>query len=396
MIGMKKYVFFTFAVSGIGGTQIYVRNKLRFLKKQGWEVVVITVEPKGDIYIKDLEPFHDFSFPEFNKNPFLFTKKKRAQLIDKIKYWIGPYDKIIIESNFPGANVWGELVAKELHAKHFVFLIIEDYSLSDKRYMNFYNFKFERRELAANTLYALSKLFEGFRSISDKEKYHLHAICSNSIEVCESEHEAFIIDADYHIGSVGRLNKPFVHTMVHDVCSFVEKYPNKTFQLVLFGYSPNTADIEKIQAAVNDVPNLSAYITGPIFPIPAQILNKMDVFVSSSGAASSTANLGYVTIAIDGNDFMPTGILRHTTTYSLHRDPLAPRHSTEELLQQVLMDQKFHRLPPINPVGAPNFMETFKTHMEFINSSSNEPVYYNMNRLRPKWLRLLIYRILHR
>ena len=393
---MKKYVFFTFAVSGIGGTQIYVRNKLLFLQKHGWDVTVISTEPVEDICVKELRSFADYAVPELAKNPFLFSRKERARIIQKIASWIGEANEIVIESNFTAVNVWGELVAKELSAKHFAYLIVEDYSLSDLRYMKFYDFKYERGELAGNTPHALPQLFEGYRTIPKDKAGELTAVCYNVIEECDSEHDAFITDADYHIGSIGRVNKPFVAPMIADVCAFAEKHPEKTIQIVLFGGSPDADDLTNVYTAVQGTPNVSVYVTGPIFPVPKHLLDKMDVFISSAGAARTSADAGYITITIDANDFEPIGILGYTTNDNVHRNPDIPHESTQALLERILIEQEFSDCHPTITLSSPDFMEMFKDHMEYLARSNKEKQYYNINKLRPKWISLLLHRWLRR
>ena len=277
---MKKYVILTFAVAGIGGTQIYVRNKILFLRSLGWDVTVICTETGDDVVVKELIPYKGHSMPELIKNPFLFSKTQRNEIFGRMRSWIGDgYDETVIETNIMPATTWGEMLAEQIGAKHFIFLIQEDYSLSDIRYMKFFDFKYQRGELAANTKYALKQLFDGYREIPDSQCGELLAVCYNVVEECESEHDLGIAQADYHIGSIGRLNKPFVLPMVKDVVTFARSHTDKTMQLVFFGGSPVQNDYDDIYAAATGASNLSVYITGPIFPVPRHLLKKMDVFV---------------------------------------------------------------------------------------------------------------------
>ncbi len=392
---MKKYVFLTFAVSGVGGTQIYVRNKLLFLQQQGWEVIVISTEPVGEICVKELLPFADYGVPELMKNPFLFTRKQRKALVDTIISWIGVGDEVVIESNFTPVNVWGELIAKEISAKHFAFLIVEDYSLSDLRYMKFYDFKYQRGELAGNTAYALPQLFEGYRTLPPDKTGELTAICYNTVEECESEHDAYINQAEYHIGSIGRVNKPFVPPMVTEVCDFAINHPDNTFQLVFFGGSPDKAEIQYIYDAVASIPNLEVYVTGAIFPVPKHLLDRMDVFISSAGAARTSADAGYLTITVDANDFEPIGILGYTTNDNVHRNPQLPHESTRQLLERILVQKEFEKPQPKLELSSADYMQEFQKHMDYLASSAQDKRYYDMKKLRPKWFNILLYRFLH-
>ncbi len=391
---MKKYVFLTFAVSGVGGTQIYVRNKLLFLQKYGWDIIVICTEPGNDVVVKELKPYESYVLPQLLKNPYLFSKKERRAILGKMIEWIGDTDcELVIETNFIQVNLWGELLAESIKAKHFTYLIQEDYSLSDLRYMKFYDYKYNRGELAGNTDYALSTLFEGYREIPDSKKGGLIAVCYNTIEDCESEHDKGIVDVDYYIGSIGRLNKPFINPMVADICDFVKNYPDKKFQLVFFGGSPEGKDYTDIYEAVEKVDNLSVYITGPIFPVPRHLLKKMDVFVSAAGAARTSADEGYITITIDTVDFEPIGILGYTTDDNVHRNPQLPHESTQKLLQRILIDKEFAGIEPTVALPSPDYMEVFKGHMQYLSESVNTKEYYNMKLMKPKFASIISYRL---
>lgn len=391
---MKKYVFLTFAVSGVGGTQIYVRNKLLFLQKHGWDVTIICTEPGHDVCVKELKPYEENVLQELMKNPYIFSKKQRQGIVNKMKDMIGYTDcEVVIETNFIQVNLWGEILAQEIGGKHFAFLIQEDYSLSDERYMKFYDFKYERGELAGNTEFALTKLFEGYREIKEDKKGELLAVCYNTIEECESEHDIAVTDADYHIGSIGRINKPFVNPMVEDIKKFSQAHPDKTFRLVFFGGSPDKKDIDHIYDAVKDTQNLSVYITGAIFPVPKHLLDKMDVFVSSAGAARTSSDAGYITIAIDAMDFDAIGIVGYTTKEIVHRNPELPYDSTQKLLSRILIDKEFDGVEPKVKVSSPDYMEVFKTHMQYLNDSVDTKEYYDISKFKPKFVNILSYRL---
>lgn len=392
-----KYVFLTFAIPGIGGTQIYVRNKLRYLRDHGWTPVVITEEADGEIVVEDLIPFKDSIIPEMIQSPMLLKKSERDVVLDRMAAIIGEVNaNTVIESNYIMASLWGELIAKKLGVRHIIFLIQEDYSLSDKRFMRFFDFKYNRGELAGNTPVALTKLFEHYRTISDPDKSYLVAYCSNAVEDCMSVHDNCIVEADYHIGSIGRLNKPFVIPMIRDIVGFVKNYPSKTFQLVLFGGTPSVSELETIIALVEAEPNLSIYITGPIFPVPQKLLEKMDVFISSAGAADTSAKMGLITIAIDANDFEPIGVLNHTTAETIHRIPGQAHESTEKLLNQILIEREYchEEIKQNNSLAECEI--AFKKHMDFVGKSSNVKTYYDIKRVGPNVVSKILYFLRHR
>lgn len=396
---MKKYVFITFAAAGIGGTQIYVRNKLLFLREKGYDVTVIVTEPPGGqkVVVKELEPYVKNCFPELTINPRLYTKRRRNAILERIAGIIGAADddEVIIETNFIMVTLWGELLAERMGAKHFILLIQEDYSLKDRRFLDFYSWKYDRGELAANTPHALKMLFDGYREIPESRHGGLSAFCSNTVEDCISDHEDAVLgqEADYRIGSVGRVNKPFVIPMIKDVIAFAGSHADKRFQLVLFGGTPDPEEEKAIYALTEPVPNLEFYMTGPIFPVPLGLLRKMDVFISSAGAAETSASAGLTTIVIDANDFEPIGVLGYTTNATVHRDPNLPHESTAALLEKILFDGMYpHDLTRTVEVDLNRVFEPHLTYFADAAADSDKE-YYDISRTSPRRSAVLLYRI---
>ena len=118
----------------------------------------------------------------------------------------------------------------------------------------------------------------------------------------------------------------------------------------------------------------------------------MDVFISSAGAARTSADAGYITITIDANDFEPIGILGYTTNDNVHRNPAVPHPSTAELLHRILIEKEFSKSAPTVALSSADFMESFKTLMECLERSCSDKQYYDINKLRPKRISILLHR----
>ncbi len=386
---MRKYIFLTFAVRGIGGTQIYVRNKLRYLQKAGWTVSIISTENEGadEIYVKELKPFGDAILPELLTNPYLYTPLRRRSILKKLESLIGQYSSdSVIETNFFQVTLWGELLAEKMGVRHFIFLIQEDYRNLGQEYLRYYSYKYDRGELAGNTHHALAQLFEGYRELADGKIGCLSAFCSNVIEECESEFDEKISNADFHIGSIGRINKPFVIQMVRDVTQFALQHSDKTFQLIFFGGDPDQKLYQPLYDAARPAENLEVLITGPLYPIPLHLLSKMDVFISSAGAAATSQTAGFLTIAIDAIDLKPIGLLGITTQETIHRIPGEKCISTGEWLEKILIQKQY----PIR-LHAPKCSEAcpdsvFDAHIRYVAQASPRLEYYNISRIRPGFL----------
>lgn len=390
----KLYIFLTFAVCGIGGTQIYLRNKIKYLHNKGWKTCVVTTEPGDNIIIKELAPYKHGIFKELANNPYIYSRLKRKRLLKNIINYIhqfeGNPDEIIIESNYIGISPWGEILAERLIAKHFILFIQEDYRFRVVSYLKFLSFKLNRGELAVNSERAIKTLFEGYKEITNEIDYKLNPCCTNSIEDCESKIQENLPDADFYIGSFGRINKPFVLPMIDQLVEYVQLHSNKTFHLVLIGWTNNPKDIQYINEKIKTVDNLSYQITGPIYPVPRCDIKKMNVFISTSGAASATYNEGILTISMDDVDLKPIGILGYTTFKSLHRDK-EPIIELKYLLDDILFEKKYQPEEKNATSLEKLFEKKFDEHMEFINKSDLTIKYYPIVKLKPKFISKLYF-----
>lgn len=388
---MKTFVLFTFAIYGIGGTQIYARNKMLYMQKKGWNTCMVTTEPGDEILVKEMEPFKAGVFPELMRNPYLYSPWKRKHIIKRVIGYIFKFtnssDEIVIESNFMAITPWAELIAEKLKIKNLIFLIQEDYNIKSKKYLDFFYFKYKRGELAVNTPQALSILFKDYPNFDKSDNSYLSAYCSNVVEDCKSVLGDSLEEADYNIGSVGRINKPFVLPMVEQLVRYVLSKPERTFNLVFFGGSPVKEDIDNIRKATEGISNIKVLVTGPIFPVPLCDLKKMDVCVSSAGAALTSTDAGILTIAVDAIDYEPIGIVKCTTNNIIHRGKSA-KANMSDLLDQILIEKKYEGIlyPQIMDYSA-----FFDLHVNWLSKSEKKLDYYKVKKLAPKLLSQLAY-----
>ena len=80
---MNTYVFLTFSIIGVGGSQIYTRNKALFLKEHGWNVVIVSAL-EGVILIEDLKLYESCIIPELRFRPHIYSKNVTETILKKI------------------------------------------------------------------------------------------------------------------------------------------------------------------------------------------------------------------------------------------------------------------------------------------------------------------------
>jgi len=374
---LKKYVFLTFSIANLGGQEMYVRSKLLYLKKNGWEVNIFSIN-KGEIYIHDFDSYTKQIIPKLGTPTYLTLKHDKKKvirvLLDSIRNEV--FEELVIESHSIFFATWGELLAKELNCKHIVYSLIEENQLKDKELLEFAEFKHKRKELAGITRNYVHDMLHSYREISLRESYHLVAYSSDIVEDYAHPILRSIPKGDYTIGNIGRLGKTYLLPVLDDIILYINKKFPAIFNVIIIGGDPELIKIQrKIRLKFKQVPNANLVMTGYIYPIPKKLITLADVFISVSGSAVISEKLGVPTISIDVNDFKPIGVLGFTTKNIIFRDrePVIP---LGVLLDEVLISKYYKKeIIDLSNCSIPDF----SSHMKFILESEQSKEYYDIN-----------------
>lgn len=374
---IKKYIFFTFGISNIGGAELYMRQKLLYVKSLGFEPLIIYVKRTGPVYINE---FMDLSFavPEIAYPPKFFLKNKRKKILGKILSIIGDVNKeTIIESHLVHLAMWGELAASVFSGTNFLYLLSENYPFYANSIYDFLKFKFMRRELVGINEHTLQLLFKNNLTLTDEQCYYLEAWMGDSIENIPSA-LINVIDssATLKIGCYGRLEKLYVQNTIKCVKSYCVLNPKVKVQLILIGGTHDCELLKKYQKMLYGIPNLSLYITGFIYPVPLSFMKKMDFVIAGSGAAESAVRNSLLTVSMDiyGN---PIGILGISTQNSMERDKYDC--DSGNLLDYFdRFREKIYNADDISSIEPyPNLSIEFGKHMDFIKSGNPNKEYFD-------------------
>lgn len=375
----KNYILLTGTIFGIGGGQLYTRNKAVFLRETGWNVLVFSAL-NGTVRISGLEDDASNVIPQLSRNPSLFPAAERKKVLEMLGNSLkSPESHTVIESHTIEASLWGEMLAEKIKGKHFVYLLGENFARQPEYVMNFLDFKHKRREMAGIVEKSLEVIFDGYKELSGKERYHLQAVCSNSVEDVENPVINGLCPKDINIGSIGRLDKRYVPPMVDEISKFAAANPDVEIQLILVGGSPDGTAEKEILAKTQSTGNLSTVITGYMFPIPRKLFGITDFFISAAGSAIVSAGEGVPTLSLDVRNSMPIGLLGIETTDILYGGG-AKEESISELLQEFLIRQKMRKSanPGKGYVKVSDFREEFRKHIDFIENSNASKEYYTI------------------
>ena len=380
----KKYVLIVPSVSDMGGAQMYIRNKVLYLRQNQWYVDVVVAQG-GRVQISELQEFQ-FAIPELAFNIYCYSNKKKKQIVDKIveKIKDDTAEEFVIESTCISESSWAEAVAKRLGAKHISFLLQEGNVVTNVGMQQFFIFKHHRRELAGIVDTSLITMFAPFHPIPKEDSYKLLAYCNNVEADIDSPYirQVDAIDCDYVVGMLSRLEKPFVMPAIIDFCQYAQIHRDKKFLLLLMGSAPKGSGVlEKLQLLIKArTSNISVISTGYLYPVPTKLLEKCDAFFTSAGSSQVCMYSGVPTIAYDGNDFKPIGIMGRTTMNSLFRGENEPPQDFSILMDQILIEQKYKKEATTYEKGLPDFTD----FLQFLSVTSKEKDYYDVESIRPE------------
>lgn len=388
------YLVITPTISLVGGAQIYSLNKLHYYQRKGWNTLLIHANIGVLLVIEEMKKYEDSFVDEFKFFPFYYPKKKVKSIIDNIvnRYQLNSYSSVIIETHNAETALWGELLANQIQAKNFVYILSEYPVIKPNSLFEFYSMKECRGELAGITNSSIPTLFRGYKQLYEGSKYHLEAICSNSLGYADEKRNPTFDNYDYMLGTVGRMEKPFLVDAIDEIILFANKHKSKKIAILFIGDGNDEAK-NNIISKIKSVNNIQYEITGPIFPIPVNLIQKPNLFFGVAGSCTVPRRLGKLTVSFDVNDHCAIGLLGITTNNSIYRGRDESPLRFSEILEKVLIEKKYMEKSIDVDIEEQNKID-FSNHDSFIIKSSQIKQYYNVlninNDLKGKVIKCMI------
>ena len=380
---MNRTYIFIFGISDyISGAPIYYANKIRFLESEGWTVIVLPTD-HGKIYINDLKKYHNLHYEFIKVFPYEYNSKIRQRFVKCLLEQIpSDAENIIIETGTDYTSYWGELLAKELNAKHFIFLLDEDNPRINNYNCNYYKFKYQRGELACITKKTMIQIFSKFFTID--KPIALRAWCNNSVGFIHTDYCDELKRQKYNIGYVGRLEKNFVPNIINGIISFAKNVsPDQVMVSLMGGADKNVTT--QILNKLNAQSNIHVHCTGYTWPIPYEAVKKCDVCIAGAGSALVSVHCGVPTIEMDIYRNTPIGFLTSNEFPSMTSDG-ANSHDVLFYLNQVLINKNIPKLKPYDFHNEWKAIETdFAKQMDYITKSSIGNQYYDLSQIKLTW-----------
>lgn len=362
-------MFITNSIRNMGGAQMYIRNKVVFLKQHGWAPTVFFFNA-GDVLIPELKEFINNRIPELAFPITAYNKRKREGVINRIVTDLKDSEECVIESHIYPECYWAEEIARRIHGRHLLFFLHEMFPSYSYKEELFLKFKFDRGE---------------FKNVTRRIEIMLGKHWENK--------DAFIIPSfsnvtspvDYPLKydkglktilSIGRLDKPYIMPMLSEIAKYTQRM-NVPVNLFLVGGAAEESYMKEIRTFIKEQEMIIPYFFGYMFPIPLNIIQAADVAIASSGSVLVPAEQGIPTISIDTQDYMAMGIYG-TTTYNVFKRQDEPQLRTSDLLYDVLVAGHYHKIdakPTAYTLQAEQMQED---HLRIIESLDAPKEYYDV------------------
>ena len=383
---MKKYIIIGWC-GGMGGGQVYTRNKCVVAKKLGYIPIVLHSNYK-DIKIQELKKYNNNRVREIRFIPSFYSTKERERILNQLIDIVNPQDndEFFIESNDAVYSLWGELLAKRLGCKNYSFLLEYFFSRQNDD-IEYFKFKAKRHELAGIMRESLLALFGNDYKLPDEENTVLSAFSTNSVEDIPIPFELDTSKYDVVVGNIGRITKPYVQWMSKDLCVFANEHKDKTILLLLVGGEPGTSDETKIKETLKPCKNVDIFSTGFLFPIPQKLLGKIHVATATSGCIITALKVNLVTVGYRDDDNYPSGICGYDLKIFPPPDvPIDKRKKLGDYLNEVLYGDFLSRyqFTPYLDEGdhAARWQQLEEQTKQMLQTS--EPSYYDTTKILPR------------
>lgn len=368
----KIYIFFASALTTIGGGEMYVAGKAKYLKKLGWKIYACTFMKLGkkalipaiNECIELTEGWYFLKTP-----PYRFKPQEQDYLIESIIKKLNLNncndDEIIIESipSYASATaLWCELIAARIGARHFFSVLEEQYRYLENWYednLDFFYFKWKRNELIADAG-LLCKLFNGYKNVTAPlREIPPHIYEQDAVDDVDFPKINNIARLDWNICHVGKAGKVYVQYVIESFGELAIRHPDKKINFIFVGEMDER--LEMINRLLGNLPNVQLTFLGFLVPIPRILFSKVDVACAISQTAMFIAEENVKTIVGTSLDYKKSaGVLGYDTTDQLIGKPMFTYlEALENVLVKRLYENKKSNL--IKHLPAEHYYENFWT-----------------------------------
>lgn len=293
---MKKYIILS-CPNGIGGWQLYTDARVQYLTEQGIKVYVLYQDNIGDspIVLRHLKNGFTKNIRQLCFQPQLYTKKQRKNILREIKEFIGysSDDEYFIESTSMSYSYWGEVIASEIKAVNYSYLLHSHIENVPEDVQKFFAFKYKNNLLAGQSKITLPDLFKGYMDVEEDSREIIAtwdpSFAKEDMGLSSEIEQIHTLKSKGYkiIGYFGTLEKNNFLKLCDFLKMYMRKHSKENFLFISIGSSTKNI-AEKYQlATLGECTNCENMNIKAMYPVPERIFELLDICVASWGSAIS-------------------------------------------------------------------------------------------------------------
>ncbi|NLH36894.1 MAG: glycosyltransferase family 4 protein [Thermotogaceae bacterium] len=303
---MRKYVLFLNTISEIGGAELYVLRKARFLENNGFKVYIVTGKAQNIRFTE----FYDYEFLEIKEiviSPNLFCKNEISGILERILVFIHyqEQDEIFVESHQIYPAMWAEIFAQKVNRVNLVYCITP-FRVNGYIIREFYHKKLRNDELlGCNESYIPETFGNGFKNNYLNIPFDPNEIekVSNQDTVLGKDNvsDVALESRDISILTISRIQKTYIAQSIIDLSDFCKKYPDASVKYNLVLSENNGSEYDKLKILIDKVKpnNLDIELNGPVLKLTDTIFKGYDLFIGMGTAVLNAVSMGLPSLVVD-------------------------------------------------------------------------------------------------
>jgi len=303
---MRKYVLFFNTISEIGGAELYILRKARFLENNGFKVYIVTGKAQNIRFTE----FYDYEFLEIKEiviSPNLFCKNEISGILERILAFIHyqEQDEIFVESHQIYPAMWAEIFAQKVNRVNLVYCITP-FRVNGYIIREFYHKKLRNNELlGCNESYIPETFGNGFKNNYLNIPFDPNEIekVSNQDTVLGKDNvsDVALESRDISILTISRIQKTYIAQSVIDLSDFCKKYPDTSVKYNLVLSENNGSEYDKLKILIDKVKpnNLDIELNGPVLKLTDTIFKGYDLFIGMGTAVLNAVSMGLPSLVVD-------------------------------------------------------------------------------------------------
>ena len=339
---MKRYIIFSNNIANIGGAQLYILRKARWLSSRNYEVTIVTAN-REPVLLKEIEQFNIIYKPELNYPPNILNRAEICNVIDDIitKIRSNYYSEdTYIESHQTSPALWAEILAERIKCLNIVYMIAP-VNMKRKIFKKFFVCKLIKGELLGCNESYIEKNFkihisgESYTNNYFNIPFDKNEIRVNNDKVAENN------EYDLKILTISRIDKTYIKETIKQISEFAQK--NSLLRIKYDIYVDRTSgqkydELSTIIRKYNNL-NFTSVLMEPVIPLNSHIFENKDLFIGMGTSIINSSSMKIPSLVIDYRNNKYYGYFGYNH-FEFGTSNSMAKHNLEDVISLLILNKR--------------------------------------------------------